>query len=119
MRNALSFDRRQQRRCGVPNCGFGGHGVAGCRARHSQSIRDTKVTEGANGWRSETEVLADRHILSPQGERNDAGTGGLRMIENVCWLVYVEAVTCLLKLLRLGNADAEIPQLIQDKLQRC
>jgi hypothetical protein len=28
-------------------------------------------------------------------------------------------VTCLLKLLRLGNADAEIPQLIQDKLQRC
>ena len=23
-------------------------------------------------------------------ERNDAGTGGLRMIENLCWLVYVE-----------------------------
>jgi len=40
--------------------------AARCRPRHNRSIRDTKVTERANGWRSKTEVVHDSHILSPQ-----------------------------------------------------
>ena len=34
-----------------------------------------RVTERANGWRSETEVLADRHILSPQRGEKRRGYG--------------------------------------------